>query len=120
MQVNIVEKKARLSLKGIVKFQILTHCYLNKIALSESELDCLTLLSIQSPVEITAFCNTVADEGIFKSCQTARNCLAKLEKSGLVLKEGKNKKILHLSKTMPIHHEGNIVYNVKFGYSAST
>ena len=120
MQVNIIEKKARLSLKEIVKFQILTHCYLNKITMSESELDCLTLLSIESPVEITFFCNKVADEGIFKSCQTARNCLTKLEKSGLILKEGKNKKILHLSKNLIVHHEGNIVYNVKFGYSASS
>jgi predicted transcriptional regulator len=118
MQVNIIEKKARVSLKDIVKFQILTHCYLNKIALSESELDCLALLSIERPAEITEFCNKVAENNIFKSCQTARNCLAKLEKLGLVVKEGKNKKILHLAEGLSVHHEGNIVYNVKFGYSA--
>lgn len=120
MQVNIIEKKARLSLKEIVKFQIITHCYLNKVALTNADLDCLTLLSIMRPVEITHFCDTAAKENIFKSSQGVRNCLVKLEKLDLVFKEGKNRKMLHLHKNLVVQHEGNIVYNVKFGYSASS
>ena len=43
--VNQVQKKVKMSKWDVVKFQILTHCYINKITMSESDLDCLTLLS---------------------------------------------------------------------------
>ncbi len=36
----------------VVKFQILTHCYINRIAVSESDLNCLTLLSFNQPIEL--------------------------------------------------------------------
>ena len=120
MQVNIVEKKAFMSLRELVKFQILTHCYIEKVSLNDSELDCLALLSMEHPIEINEFCKKVVTDGIFKSTQTARNCLVKLDDLKLLEKEGKNKKILHLSKSLLVYHQGNIVFNVKFGHVAST
>ena len=48
--VNQVQKKVVMSKNDVIKYQILTHCYINKITVSESDLDCLTLLSIIGPM----------------------------------------------------------------------
>ena len=45
--VNQVTKKVRMSLSSVVKYQILTYCYLNDISVTNSDLDCLTLLAIE-------------------------------------------------------------------------
>ena len=87
--VNQVQKKVKMPKWDVVKFQILTHCYINKIAMSDSDLNCLTLLSFNQPIELTHFCYDASseEEGIFKSPQTVRNCINKAEKNNLVLKE---------------------------------
>ena len=67
--VNQVQKRVRMPKWDIVKFQILTHCYINRIAMSESDLDCLTLLSFNQPIELSNFCLDASSEEdwIFKS-----------------------------------------------------
>ena len=47
--VNRIEKKAMMPKWDLVKFQIITYCYLNRVTVSESELNCLTLLSFNEP-----------------------------------------------------------------------
>ena len=37
--VNKVEKKVKMSKDEIIKYQILTHCFLNNIQISKSDLD---------------------------------------------------------------------------------
>jgi len=59
--VKRVQKKVIMSTKDIVKFQLITHCYLNKITVSNSDLECLTLLSSIGPIEISHFCYDAAD-----------------------------------------------------------
>ena len=83
--VNQVQKKVMMSKKHIIKFQILTHCYINGITVSNSDLDCLTLLSsLLAQLNLTHFCYDAAeDHKIFKSQQTVRNCINKCEKNGL-------------------------------------
>ena len=90
--VNQVDKRVKMSGWQIVKYQILTHCYLYNIQVSESDLDCLTLLAMEGDQELTSFCNKAHDKQIFSSTQSVRNCLTKSEKKGLIKKEGKNKK----------------------------
>ena len=69
--VKQVQKKVIMSKRDIIKFQLITHCYLNKITVSDSDLECLTLLSILGPIELTHFCYDAAEEHkIFKSQQT--------------------------------------------------
>ena len=76
--VKRVQKKAIMSKKDVIKFQLLTHCYMKKITVSNSDLDCLTLLSTIGPLEISHFCYDAAEEHkIFKSQQTVRNCINK-------------------------------------------
>jgi hypothetical protein len=117
--VNQVQKKVKMPKWDVVKFQILTHCYINKVIMSESDLNCLTLLSFSQPIELTHFCYDASseDEWIFKSSQTVRNCINKAEKNNLVLKDATNKKIIMLNPDLKIQTEGTILLDYKFlGY----
>ncbi len=111
--VTQVEKRVRMSKWNAVKFQILTHCYINSIAMSESDLDCLTLLSFNQPIGLNDFCYDASSEEswIFKSPQTVRNCINKAEKNKLVIK---SKKIVSLNPDLKIQTEGNILLDYKF------
>jgi hypothetical protein len=114
--VNQVQKRVKMPKWEVVKFQILTHCYVNKIAMSESDLNCLTLLSFNQPIELTNFCLDASSEEdwIFKTPQTVRNCINKAEKNGLVIKDTDNKKLIKLNPNLKIQTEGNILLDYKF------
>jgi hypothetical protein len=125
-KVNLVTKKITMSQWNIIKFQLITHCYIQGLTLSESELNCLTLLGVNTEAELSDFCNAscLEDERdkdttlehrshIFKNPQTVRNCLSKLEKLGLISKEGRNKKRITLSEVLKIQTVGNIVLDYK-------
>ena len=100
----------------IVKFQILTHCYVNNITLSDSDLNCLTLLSFNQPIELTHFCYDASadEEKIFKSSQTVRNSLNKAEKNNLIIKDNSNKKLIQLNPILKIQTKGKILLDYKF------
>lgn len=111
--VNQIEKKAVMSNWEIVKYQIMTYCYISKINVSEADLDCLTYLALEGEQELTSFCSKVHDRKIFSSPQSARNSLTKAEKKNLIVKEGKNKKRISLHPDMKVHSIGNILLNIK-------
>lgn len=114
--VNQVQKRVRMSKWDVVKFQILTHCYIQRIVMSESDLNCLTLLSFNQPIELTHFCYDASaeDEWIFKSPQTVRNCINKAEKNKLVIKDPENKKQVMLNPEIKIQTAGTILLDYKF------
>lgn len=114
--VTQVEKRVKMSKWDAVKFQILTHCYINRIAVSESDLNCLTLLSFNQPIGLNDFCYDASSEEswIFKSPQTVRNCINKAEKNGLVIKDKDNKKIISINPELKIQTGGNILLDYKF------
>jgi hypothetical protein len=117
--VNQVQKRVKMPKWNAVKFQILTHCYINNINMSDSDLNCLTLLSFNQPVELTEFCYDASseEEWIFKSPQTVRNCINKADKNGLITKDSVNKKIIMLNPDLKIQTEGTILLDYKFlGY----
>lgn len=112
--VNQVDKRVRMNRWDIVKYQLLTHCYLYKIVVSESDLECLTLLAMEGEAELTSFCNKAHDQHIFSSIQSVRNCLTKVEKKKLIMKEGKNKKKIYINPDIKVHSSGNILLDFKF------
>jgi hypothetical protein len=114
--VNQVQKRVKMPKWDIVKFQILTHCYINRITMSDSDLDCLTLLSFNEPIELSNFCldASAEEEWIFKSPQTVRNSINKAEKNGLVVKDPSNKKVIMLNPNLKIQIEGSILLDYKF------
>lgn len=117
--VNQVQKKVKMPKWDIVKFQILTHCYINRITVSNADLNCLTLLSFNAPIELTSFCYDASSEEdwIFKTPQTVRNCINKAEKNNLVVKDPNNKKLIMLNPNLKIVTDGTILLDYKFlGY----
>ena len=113
--VNQVQKRVKLPKWEVVKFQILTHCYINRITMSESDLNCLTLLSFNEPIELSNFCLDASSEEdwIFKSPQTVRNSINKAEKNKLVIKDKSNKKIITLNPNLKIQTKGIILLDYK-------
>jgi hypothetical protein len=114
--VNQVQKRVQMPKWDIVKFQILTYCYINRITISESDLDCLTLLSFNQPIELSNFCLDASskEDWIFKSPQTVRNSINKAEKNKLVIKDLVNKKLIVLNPDLKIQTEGIILLDYKF------
>lgn len=111
--VKQIEKKAVMNNWDVIKYQILTHCYLLKIQVSEADLNCLTFLALQGEQELTTFCSQVCDRKIFSSAQSARNSIAKCEKKNLIVKEGKNKKKIYINPGISVVTSGNILLNLK-------
>ena len=112
--VNQIDKKVRMTKWEIVKYQLLTHCYLNKITVSESDLNCLTYLALEGDQELTSFCSKAHTKDIFSSIQSVRNCLTKAEKKNLIKKEGKNKKKIYINPDIKVSSKGNILLDFKF------
>lgn len=124
---NIVEKKVSMTLEQIIKFQIITYCYVHNITLSEADLNCLTLLGLNKKADLSDFCNACcAHENrdkepivphtkvIFKTPQTVRNCLAKMKNYNIISKEGLgHNKTVEINPDLKIQIEGNILLNSK-------
>lgn len=117
---NQVDKVVRQDHFNIVKFQILTHCFLNNITLNKTELDCLALLGCRGKIQSTKFCALAAEAGILGTPAAVHTCLSKVERSNLFLKQGVGKKFLFLNPELGIQTEGNIILNFKFVYADET
>lgn len=127
---NKVDKKVSLTLEEIIKFQIITHCYINKITISDSEINCLTLLGLNDKAELSDFCNACCvpenrdkdstlkhTKVIFKTPQTVRNCLAKLSNYNIISKVGLgHNKTVELNVDLKIQLSGNILLDYKIFY----
>jgi hypothetical protein len=112
--INHVKKIVKgVSRWNIIKYQLLTHCFINRILLSEADLDCLTYLGDKGEEELTDFCIAVTQENIFKSPQTVRNAITKAEKYNLIVKKGKNKKKVSLHPNLNIQTRGTILLDYK-------
>jgi len=113
---NLVEKRVRMSKRDIIKYQLLTHSFINSISYSDAELNCLTLLGVCGEMDLSDFCNYVVDENIFKVSQTARNFLTKAEKMNLIDKNGTSRKKIKLKDDLKIQTAGNIILDFKIVY----
>jgi len=125
--VNLYEKTGHKDLWDIVKFQLMVHCSSNDITLSDSELQCLTLLAINKQVELNVFCNMACYEDerilqdlpftkeLFKTPQSVRNVIGKLSLMKLISKEGPGGgKTVKIHESIDIQIEGNILVTLKY------
>jgi hypothetical protein len=113
-KVKVVKKKVQLTQKSIVKFQLLTHCFIQGIQLSGSEVDCLVSLGICGEQGLSDFCNMAVQEKIFKTSQTVRNFITRAGKLGLVSKTGTSTKKIALDKVLDLQTEGSIWLDYNF------
>ena len=113
MKVYKVEKKVQMSKDEVIRYQILTFCFLNELQVSSSDLFCLTELAKLESSELTSFCNFISEKEIFKSPQSVRNAITKAEKKNLIVKNGKNKKNIKLNPDIKVQTEGTILLDYK-------
>jgi hypothetical protein len=113
-QVNQVSKKTVMSVSDIIKYQIFTYCFLNGIHLSDADINCVTYLAVLGEEDLTVFCEKIVKEKIFKSSQSVRNAITKIERKNIITKDGKNKKKISVNKEMNIITEAPILLNYNF------
>ncbi len=132
-KVNLVDKKVAMTLEEVIKYQIITYCFTKKLTISDSDLECLTVLALVKKSELSNFCNACCDPEnkekdstlpfsrlIFKTPQTVRNCLAKMANYQLVIKKGSgHSKTVEINSELQIQTEGNILLNYKIIYIES-
>jgi len=111
---NVVNKKIILNHEEIIKFQIMVYCYFHNINISNSELQCLSLLYENR--DLTEFCTHAATLGYFKSSQSVRNALLRLEKDGVIEKIGDKRKSIRLHNKLNVQHSSNILLDYKTIY----
>lgn len=123
MEVNKVERKYRITHYDLVKYQVITEfVFFKKEALLESDLELLTLLALNGPMELPKFCNlavkqsgeVIAPEDFAVKSQNVRNKITKLEKRGLIKKSDGYKKSIEIASSVPIHKSGNVLLDYKF------
>lgn len=111
--VNQVHQSAYLPKPGIIKFQLITHCFFKNITLTPIELECLALLAQDREVALNVFCRYVERKELYASAQSVRNVINKFEKIGLIEKSGKKNKKVRLNSDIPIQTDGNILLEYK-------
>lgn len=115
MEVNKVYKKAVITKWEVVYYQLLSYCFFNKIQVSEADLNCMVLFCLEYDGDISGFCIKVCENEIFQTPQSVRNCLNKMVKKKLILRDKKNKKNTHMiNPEMGVVYEGNILLNYNF------
>jgi hypothetical protein len=113
-QVNLVEKKDKLGRTPVIKFQLLTYCFLKGIVVSDATLDMMSLLAQVGKQDFAPFCKRTADDKIFLSAQSARNAIDKAVEKKLIIKEGDKRKTIWLNPDLKIQTNGNILLDYKF------
>lgn len=111
--VQKVELKLQTSLDTTMKYQIMTYCFFNDILISNSDLKFLMELAKAGRIELTKFCESLVQKGIFKSPQSARNAITKAEKKELLTKQGKNKKTIILNDEINVQKDGLVLLDYK-------
>ena len=123
MEVTKIEKKYRLTHYDLVKYQVITEfVFFKKENLIDTDLELLTLLAVQGPIDLTKFCNLtvkhtypdVNPEEFGVKSQNVRNKLTKLEKRGLNKKSDTFKKTIEIAMSVPVLSSGNVMLDYKF------
>ena len=107
--------------RDIIKYQLITECFINHLHITNAELDCLASLGAYGEYDMADFCNSIVEEKVFTNSQTVRNFLNKAAKSKLILKKsvkGSNRKKVKLNPAFNVQTQGTIILDYKIGYVA--
>ncbi len=116
MTFNSANKSIRLDRWNTVKIQLLIHCFVNNIHLSDQDISCVALLALLGEQTLENFCSIATGKNIFTSNQSVRNTLAKVHKKNLIVKKGHNRKKIFLNPELDIVTSGNIMLDYKLIY----
>lgn len=115
-EIEVIRWKKALTMNKaeVIRFQLMVHCYVQKIPnISPALLDCLTLLGQKGSTELISFCEELTEKSIFQSIQSSRNAIARLQERDLIVKEGKNKKKISLNPNLKIQNNGNVLVDIQ-------
>lgn len=129
MDINKITRKIRLdSMHTAIRYQLITELvFLRKQNIIDSDLTYLALLVEWGPMPLKQFCNNVVIH-LFGAesmrdvekhpvrVQNVRNRLGVLEKRGLVIKDGKGKKMISFNPSIKVESIGNILLEYNFLY----
>jgi len=129
-KVKQVPIRQRVSRWNLIRFQILTWCFLHNIQITNVDIEALVLLSILGKTKLSSFCEQLCltelnishkhkrkdFKYIFNSKQSARNAISKLCELELIKRDSKNKSNigLWLNPEMDIHTDQNLLINYQF------
>jgi len=107
-EITVVDKKIRLSLYDIIRFQLTMYCFTNGVKMSPAQLNTLAYLGLWGDMNISDFCDQIVEEDVFGNPQTVRNFILKAIRDGHVTRKGTGNKIICLSDNVEMENEGNI------------
>lgn len=134
IEVNKWSKVVKLTKEEVIRFQLLVHCnlmgytILKEDAISFDDIERLLFLASLQPIDLTIYCRAVTKKDakhkdyfmnkdwMFKSIQSARNFLGRMEDKELIEKKGNYRKVVYLHPSMQIQTEGNIMLDIKALY----
>jgi len=111
--VNKVDQRLKVNIDDTIKYQILTYCFFKDILIGHTDLNMLCELAKNPDIELTQFCKDITTLGIFGSEQSARNAINKVNKKGLLIKKGKNKKTVSILKEINVQTKGLVLLDIK-------
>lgn len=114
MIVTKVSKKTKFTIKEGLEYQLLTFCFIKKLNISLAERKALVELIINGSTPLKDFCKHITDLNIFKSLQSTRNALSKLEKSGFIIKSGRSRKSIEINPDCGIINKAVVLLDFQF------
>jgi hypothetical protein len=114
LKIKQVNKSGQIPHTDIIRLQLVVHAFFNNLEYSKAELECLALLSQTNEITVSAFCNLCVEKGIFKTGQSARNFITKIQKVNTIIEKPGKKKTVLLNPELGIIADGNILLNYKF------
>jgi hypothetical protein len=114
MIVRKVDKKVKSNRDKVIMYQILTYCFFKDIKVSGTELELLTEVSKHNGIEINDLCEQLSEKCIYRTKQSARNAITKVEKKTLIIKDGDiRKKRVWISEDIEVETHNAILLDMK-------
>jgi hypothetical protein len=109
METNSTVVKYHMHQSSLIRVQVILYCHMNgyfpgtaRSRVSFADIDCLTLLGMRGKTNLISFCKELVGFGVFKSVQSVRNAVSKLQDKNLISKEGRSHKIVFLNPDMKV------------------
>lgn len=93
---------------------------MNGLSFSPNQIKTLTFLAEWGDMNISDFCQQIADAEIYSSAQTVRNFILDCVKTGIVIRNGNGDKLINITPDAKLLCEGNILITMKVYTDAKT
>lgn len=115
IRASLIERKILGSRADIVKYQLITYCFVNKIIISEGDIACIVHLACKGKQSLNEYCQEYYQELNYQGAQQLRNCIHRIAKAEqkMILKEGKSNIQIYLNPSLNIITSGPIYLNYK-------